>query len=225
HPLKGMVSPLDFIPIAEETGLIIPLGEWISRQACRQLKNWQRRFPSLSDLTMNINISAQQFWQQDFVPRLRELLETESLDPACIGLEITESVIMHDADNAAALFRQLKDTGVNVYIDDFGTGYSSLSYLHRFQFDGIKIDRSFVHSMEKEKTNLELVGTIMLLANNLQLRVVAEGVETESQARLLSQLNCEWVQGFLSSRPLPAEAAEALLVEQVFRQQRLLDCG
>ncbi len=225
HPLKGMVSPLDFIPIAEETGLIIPLGEWISRQACRQLKNWQRRFPSLSDLTMNINISAQQFWQQDFVTRLRDLLETESLDPACIGLEITESVIMHNADNAAALFRQLKDTGVNVYIDDFGTGYSSLSYLHRFQFDGIKIDRSFVHSMEKEKTNLELVGTIMLLANNLQLRVVAEGVETESQARLLSQLNCEWVQGFLSSRPLPAEAAEALLVEQVFRQHRLLDCG
>lgn len=226
HPLKGMISPLDFIPIAEETGLIIPLGAWITEQACKQLKNWQQRFPSLTDLTMNINISARQFWQDDFTLHLQTLLETEALDPACIGLEITESVIMHDADNAASLFRRLKETGVNVYIDDFGTGYSSLSYLHRFHFDGIKIDRSFVHSMEKENTNLELVGTIMLLANNLHLRVVAEGVETENQARLLSQLNCEWVQGFLSSRPLPAEAAEALLVEQVFRQHRLLnyDC-
>lgn len=225
HPLKGMISPLDFIPVAEETGLIIPLGAWITHQACRQLKNWQRRFPSLSDLTMNINISARQFWQHDFIQHLQDLIESESLDPACIGLEITESVIIHDADNASALFRKLKGTGVNIYIDDFGTRYSSLSYLHRFHFDGIKIDRSFVHSMEKEKTNLELVGTILLLANNLQLRVVAEGVETENQTRLLSQLNCEWVQGFLSSRPLPTQAAEALLVEQVFRQHRLLDCG
>lgn len=131
---------------------------------------------------------------------------------------------MHDADKAARLFRKRKATGVNIYIDDFGTGYSSLSYLHRFHFDGIKIDRSFVKGMETKKANQELVGTIMLLANNLQLRVVAEGVETENQARLLKQLNCEWVQGFLSSRPLPAEGAEALLVEQVFRSHRILNC-
>lgn len=224
HPLKGLVSPIDFIPVAEEAGLIIPLGKWILEEACRQLKTWQQRFPSLASLTMNINISDRQFWQHKFSERVQHILKSEELDPATVGLEITESVIMHDADKAAALFSKLKATGVNVYIDDFGTGFSSLSYLHRFHFDGIKIDRSFVKSMETEKTNLELVGTIMLLANNLQLRVVAEGVETESQARLLSQLNCEWVQGFLFSRPLPAEEAEVLLVEQTFSQQRFLNC-
>ncbi len=225
HPLKGMISPLDFIPVAEETGLILPLGQWIMEEACRQLSSWQQRFPSLADLTMNINISDRQFWQHNFARRVQHILKTERLNPATVSLEITESVIMHDADKAARLFRKLKATGVNIYIDDFGTGYSSLSYLHRFHFDGIKIDRSFVKGMEDQKANHELVGTFMLLAQNLQLRVVAEGVETENQARLLRQLNCEWVQGFLSSRPLPAEAAEALLVEQVFRRKRILDCS
>ncbi len=224
HPVKGLISPLDFIPLAEETGLIIPLGKWVLEHACRQLKDWQQHFPSLSTLTMNINISARQFWQHNFARRVQQILKTEELDPATVGLEITESVIMHDADKAASLFRKLKATAVNIYIDDFGTGYSSLSYLHRFHFDGIKIDRSFVKGMETKKANHELVGTIMLLAKNLQLRVIAEGVETENQVRLLSQLNCEWVQGFLSSRPLPAESAEALLKAQVFRQRRILKC-
>ncbi len=223
HPLKGLISPVDFIPVAEETGLIVPLGEWIMRQACRQLRRWQQHFPSLSNLTMNINISDRQFWQQQFARKVQHILQEEEIDPATVALEITESVIMHDAVKAARLFRKLKATGVNIFIDDFGTGYSSLSYLHRFQFDGLKIDRSFITGMETKKTNLELVSTIILLAKNLQLHVVAEGVETENQALLLRELNCEWVQGFLSSRPLPAEGAEALLVEQVFRQKRLLN--
>ncbi|MFQ5488140.1 MAG: putative bifunctional diguanylate cyclase/phosphodiesterase [Gammaproteobacteria bacterium] len=224
HPVKGLISPLDFIPLAEETGLIIPLGKWVLEQACRQLKAWQASSPSLATLTMNVNISARQFWQHSFARRLQQTLKTEGLDPATLGLEITESVIMHDADKAARLFRKLKATGVNIYIDDFGTGYSSLSYLHRFHFDGIKIDRSFVKGMETKKANHELVGTIMLFAKNLQLRVIAEGVETENQVRLLSQLNCEWVQGFLSSRPLPAESAEDLLKDQVLRHSRILKC-
>ncbi|HHM06353.1 MAG TPA: EAL domain-containing protein [Gammaproteobacteria bacterium] len=210
HPEQGMVSPAEFIPVAEETGLIVPIGQWVFQEACRQARTWAQRYPERHTV-VNVNISPRQFWQHNFVDYIKTTMSSLEVDPATVALEITESVIMYNAQEASDIFRALKDLGLKIYIDDFGTGYSSLSYLHRFPFDGLKIDRSFVQGMEQDDASRELVNTILLLAKNLSLKVVAEGVETTVQWERLRELGCGWAQGFLFARPQPGEDADGLL--------------
>lgn len=211
HPTRGLVSPLEFIPIAEECGLIIPIGEWVLGEACRQLQQWSLGYPRYKDLKINVNISVRQFWDKGFLEKVTGIVGRSGVEPERVILEITESVLMHNAKEATKLFMSLKDHGFKLYIDDFGTGYSSLSYLHRFPFDGIKIDRSFISLMESDMTSRELVNIILLLANNLGLQAVAEGVETQSELERLSAMGCDHIQGFFYSKPLPAEEACLLL--------------
>ncbi len=210
HPCRGMVSPADFIPIAEETGLIVPIGYWVLNEACRQISVWQKLDPARSPLTISVNFSGKQFSQPNLIKQIANILEETNLDGSSLKLEITESVLIESAESAAAMLLQLKKLGVEVYIDDFGTGYSSLSYLHRFPIDALKIDRSFINRMGSYE-NLEIVQTIMTMAHNLDMSVVAEGIETEQQLIQLTQLQCEYGQGYFFSKPLNSEAAGALI--------------
>jgi diguanylate cyclase (GGDEF)-like protein/PAS domain S-box-containing protein len=211
HPTMGTISPDEFIPIAEESGLIIPLGQWVLEETCRHLSVWRFKYPRHRSLCVNINISVRQFWEKGFLEKISETLRRFGLDNAAIGLEITESAILYDAEEAIDLFRTLKEAGFRVYIDDFGKGYSSLSYLHRFPFDGLKIDRSFISRMEEDATSRELVRTILLLAWNLSLNVVAEGIENKEEFESLLAMGCSEGQGFLFSRPIPEQEAGKLL--------------
>ena len=211
HPERGLISPQDFIPVAEEGGQILKIGEWVLRQACYQAKRWQERFPSDDSLYMTVNLSAKQFAQPDLVEQVSSILEETGLDPNFLKLEITESVLMDDFDSAAALLFKLRALGVRLSIDDFGTGYSSLTYLHRFPIDTLKIDRSFVSVLDKD--HLEIVRTILNLAENLDMDVVAEGVETQEQMSLLRNLSCQSGQGYFFSRPMTIEEAERVLEE------------
>jgi diguanylate cyclase (GGDEF)-like protein len=207
HPERGLVPPSAFIPIAEETGLIVPLGSWILEESCRQLHEWHLQHPANRALTMNVNLSSKQLLQSGLVQDVKEILERTQLAPRNLKLEITESVVMENAELAATMLKQLSDLDLHLCIDDFGTGYSSLSYLHRFPVDTLKIDRSFVNRIEEKDENVEIVRTIATLARNLGMEVVAEGVESEDQLACLKSLNCEYAQGFLFSRALPADAA------------------
>ncbi|MDH5693489.1 MAG: EAL domain-containing protein, partial [Gammaproteobacteria bacterium] len=211
HSSRGMISPLDFIPIAEESGLIVPIGSWVIDTAMKFSRSWQEKFPHQPLLPVNVNVSPRQFLDENFVNRLEYSLQRSQLPPEAIGLEITESVIMKNDDMATKKFRELKDLGFNIYIDDFGTGFSSLSYLHRFPFDGLKIDRSFVSKMLSDTTTQELVSTILLLAYKLKFHVVAEGIEEEGQAELLKSMSCLIGQGFLYSKPVTADMAEQII--------------
>jgi EAL domain-containing protein (putative c-di-GMP-specific phosphodiesterase class I) len=211
HPEHGLVSPADFIPLAEETGLIIPLGMKVLKEACNHLHSWQKTFKTSEPLTMSINLSARQFAQKDLVEEIRKAIRDAKLNPACIRLEITESVVMGNAIAAVEMLKQLKSIGVQLSIDDFGTGYSSLSYLHRFPFDLLKIDRSFVSRMGNDRDSRGIVKTIIKLANELGKKVVAEGVETEEHKTLLAELCCDYGQGYLFSKPLDAEKMEEFL--------------
>jgi len=212
HPQRGLVSPADFIPLAEETGLIVPLGMSILRQACRQLSRWQGPADDgRPPLTLSVNISVKQFRQVDLVEEIRGILVSSGVEPERLRLEITESALMEDAAGAVEILRQMKAIGVQLSIDDFGTGYSSLSYLHRFPIDILKIDRSFVSRMNTDRESRGIVETIIILANKLGKEVVAEGVELEEHRAALASLSCRFAQGFLFSKPLDAEAATALL--------------
>jgi EAL domain-containing protein (putative c-di-GMP-specific phosphodiesterase class I) len=211
HPQRGLISPIDFIPIAEEGGQILQLGQWVLREACYQIKRWQEKYPSDKALYMTVNLSPKQFAQPDLVEQVSLILEETGLDPNFLKLEITESVLMDDFEAAAALLSQLRALGVRLSIDDFGTGYSSLTYLHRFPIDTLKIDRSFITRMDKE--NMAIVRTILMLAENLNLDVVAEGVETQEQLALLRDVNCQNGQGYFFSRPMSAASAEKLIAE------------
>jgi len=211
HPERGLISPLDFIPVAEEGGQILEIGQWVLRQACYQAKRWQERFPSDESLYMTVNLSAKQFAQPDLLEQISSILEETALDPNFLKLEITESVLMDDFDSAAALLFKLRALGVRLSIDDFGTGYSSLTYLHRFPIDTLKIDRSFITVLDKD--HLEIVRTILNLAENLDMDVVAEGVETQEQMSLLRNLSCQNGQGYFFSRPMTVEQAEKVLEE------------
>lgn len=213
HPQRGWVSPVKFIPIAEDTGLIIPLGQWVLEEACRQLQLWQKQFPHFHPLIMNVNLSGKQFSQPDLIDQLKNILATSGIAAKGLKLEITESVVMEDVDSAIAVLKEMKSLGVKLGIDDFGTGYSSLSYLSRFPTDTLKVDKSFVGRMELagEGENVAIVRTIITLAHVLGMDVIAEGVETSQQLAKLRSLGCEYGQGYFFSKPLPSEAIEELL--------------
>ncbi|HJZ68592.1 MAG TPA: EAL domain-containing protein [Blastocatellia bacterium] len=212
HPEHGYISPLKFIPVAEETGLIIPIGQWVLREACKQLRAWQEQFPSDPPLSISVNLSGKQFSQPDLIDQISEILEETGLAPDSLKIEITESAIIENIDAAATTLKRIKALGVRLSLDDFGTGYSSLSYLHRFPIDTLKIDRSFVSRINLPK-NTEIVRTILTLASNLGMDVVAEGVETRDQILQLTGLNCEYVQGYLLSKPIDGRAMRELISE------------
>jgi len=211
HPERGFVNPSDFIPLAEETGLIVPIGLWILKKACQQLCQWQWQSPANRNLFMSVNLSSKQVAQPDLVSQIRDILDETNVEAKYLKLEITESAVMDNAEMAARLLKRLKALGVQLSIDDFGTGYSSLGYLHRFPVNTLKIDRSFVGRIGEAAENIEIVRAIVSLADNMGMDVVAEGVETLSQLSQLRKLNCQYGQGYLFSRPVDAEAVAPLL--------------
>ena len=213
HPQRGLVSPQEFIPIAEETGLITSIGQWVLQTACRQLREWHLKFPQRQQLTMSINISGKQFSQPDLVQQVAQTLQTTELAAHSLMLEITESVIMESTDPAAML-RQLKSLGVGLSMDDFGTGYSSLSYLHSFPINRLKIDRSFISNIDVDSEKIQIVRTIVALAWNLGMDVVDEGVETKKQMYQLQALKCDFGQGYFFAKPLNQEQAEMLIAQE-----------
>ncbi|RYG65485.1 EAL domain-containing protein, partial [bacterium] len=209
HAERGMISPGDFIPLAEDTGLIIPLDHLVLREACKQMRHWQKFFGV--SLTISVNLSSKQFAQSDLVEQIQNTLRTTDLPPSSLKLEITEGVLMDNPETAASMLHQLRELGIRLSIDDFGTGYSSLSYLHRFPLDTLKVDQSFVRRMNEEGENSEIVRTIVALARNLNMDVIAEGIETRAQMDQLRGMHCESGQGYYFARPLPAAEAEALI--------------
>jgi EAL domain-containing protein (putative c-di-GMP-specific phosphodiesterase class I) len=236
HSSRGLIPPLDFIPLAEKTKVIIPLGEWVLRTACQQIKTWSELGFSNPNTAVNlsahqfgqsiktwselgfsnpntaVNLSAHQFGQSNLVSRIGEIIEETGIQAKYLELEITESVLMDNADTAAAQLKQLSEMGIKISIDDFGTGYSSLSYLNTFPLNYLKIDRAFV----KDITSIEdatLSRAIVTLAKALNLKTIAEGVETETQKEVLRSIGCDIIQGYLLSKPVPAEEATKLLSE------------
>ena len=209
---EGMISPADFIPLAEDTGLIVPIGTWVLREACRQAQALRSRGLRLE--TIAVNLSPRQFRQSDLLKHVRDALHDSGLPAHCLELEITEGALMDDVAQTQASLRALKSLGLRLAVDDFGTGYSSLAYLRRFPLDKLKIDQSFMHGMPEDRGNLEIVATIITLARSLNLTVIAEGVETAGQLGVLRQLDCEQAQGYLFSRPLPVEQLCEWLVNQ-----------
>ena len=214
HPLRGLVSPGEFILVAEETRLIVPIGWWMMRSACRQIHEWHQKFPANPPLTVSVNLSNQQFKQPDLIARLSEILQETQLNPRTLKLEITEGVIMDNAESAAATLAELKNLEIELYIDDFGTGYSSLSRLHTFPTDALKIDRAFVSRMTEDEGNEAIVQTILILASHLGMDVIAEGIETIEQLNLLRALQCEYGQGYFFSKPIDTIAATLLIESQ-----------
>jgi EAL domain-containing protein (putative c-di-GMP-specific phosphodiesterase class I) len=204
--------PGGFISAAEDTGLILWIGQWILQEACRQICAWNLQFPCTPPFTMAVNISAKQFAQANLVSQIAQILSETGLSPAALRLELTESVTMRDEERTTRILSELRKLGVCLCIDDFGTGYSSLSYLRRFALDILKIDRSFVTDMLKNSESQEIVKTILSLGKNLRMKVVAEGVETREQMILLKSLGCEFAQGYLFSRPLESAAVARTLV-------------
>jgi EAL domain-containing protein (putative c-di-GMP-specific phosphodiesterase class I) len=208
-PERGLISPATFIPLAEETGLIVSIGEMVLRKACRQLKAWHEAgYPSL---TMAVNLSAVQFRQPDLASQVGAILLDEGVDPGSLELELTETSIMQDAETALLTLTKLKSLGIHISIDDFGTGYSSLIYLRRFPIDTLKIDRAFTHDMATSEDAKAIVGAILAMAEALKLTVIAEGVETREQMAFLIRQKCYLAQGFAFSKPLPADELTALL--------------
>lgn len=211
HPEKGMISPGDFIPIAEETGLIIPIGEWVLETSCRQNVEWQRN--SYPKITTAVNLSSLQFNGVDLVDNIESVLQRTSLDPSLLDIEITESMLMGDMETTIAILHKLSDMGIRLSIDDFGTGYSSLNYLKRFEIDTLKIDRSFVFDIGVDPNSIAIVSAIIMLGHTLGLNVVAEGVETWEQMEFLNENGCDQIQGYLFSPPLPEESFSKILAE------------
>ncbi|MHB1352430.1 MAG: bifunctional diguanylate cyclase/phosphodiesterase [Thiobacillus sp.] len=212
HPRDGLISPAEFIPIAEETGLILPLGEWVLNEACRQLRVW--RDAGITDLTVAVNLSAHQLHSPSLIPMVARALDNHGIEGADLGLEITESVAMRDTAASIDQLKALRDLGVHLSIDDFGTGYSSLSYLKLLPIDMLKLDQSFVREIASDSSDFAICAATITLAHSLRLTVTAEGVETEPQRRLLASQRCDFMQGYLFSAPLPADRALAYILEQ-----------
>lgn len=228
HPERGLVSPAEFIPVAEETGLIVPLGRWVLRTACQQIRQWQQLFPSNPPLSVSVNLSVKQFSQPDLIEYIDQVLAESDLDGSSLKLEITESVLIENSESVTAMLVELRSRNIHLCIDDFGTGYSSLSYLHRFPTNTLKIDRSFVSRMgvkfdlsKGEIDPTEIVRSIVTLSHNLGMDVVAEGVEEATQLDLLKGLKCEYAQGYFFSKPLDSQAAAALIQQQQEKQNLL----
>ncbi len=214
-PHRGFVSPGAFIPVAEETGLIIPMSKWILETACAQMRSWQQQISNCESVVMSVNLSSRQFAQADLVEQIQQVLEVTGLKPQNLKLEITESMVIDDVENTIILLGRLKDLGIKISMDDFGTGFSSFSYLHRFPIDTLKIDRSFVSNMSKGQKNQDIVSTIIMLAHKLGMDIIAEGIETDLEKQILQSLNCEYGQGYLFAKPLSADDATKLLVENI----------
>ena len=221
HPQRGLVPPDEFIPISENTGLIIPMTVQILHSACSQVVKWQEKSGSGKPLSVAVNLSGKHFGHPALVEQITSVIAETGIDPSSLKLEITESAVMENAETAILMLKQIKETGVQISIDDFGTGYSSLSYLHRFPIDLLKIDRSFVSAMEENTENGEIVRTVIALAKALNLKVVAEGIESIHQFHQLKILGCEYGQGYLFSKPLPVADIERLL-EDNNRWQKIL---
>ncbi len=215
HPQLGLISPDKFIPITEENGLIVPIGEWVLKTACQQNKIWQETL-GLPNLSVAVNLSVRQFQQSNLVSTVKQILEETDMHPHCLELEITESLAAHNIDFTKSVLNELHDIGVSISIDDFGTGYCSLSYLQKFPINSLKIDKSFVSDLVNSKSDTTITRTIIALAQGLNLSVVAEGVETEEQRNLLRMLECEVMQGYLFSPPVSSDEATKLLKRYKF---------
>jgi diguanylate cyclase (GGDEF)-like protein len=212
HPERGLVPPMEFIPVAEETGLIGPLGAWVLEEACATAQRWRMDHPELRGMVLAVNLSSRQLTQSDLVPTVERILESSGFPASLLCLEITESVLMNDAEDTTRVLTDLKRLGVRLAVDDFGTGYSSLSYLTRFPIDVLKVDRSFVANLSEQADSWSIVAAVIGLSRSLGLSTVAEGVEDEAQASILRSLGCELAQGYHYARPQPAEDVEALLL-------------
>jgi EAL domain-containing protein (putative c-di-GMP-specific phosphodiesterase class I) len=210
HPERGLIAPGDFIPVAEETGLILPIGRWVLQEGCRQAAAWHEMFPE-NPVDISINLSGRQFSQADLVEQVVSVLRQTKLPARHLILEITESVVMENPESTITMLKRLKELGIKINIDDFGTGYSSLAYLQRFPVDTMKIDRSFIARMGQDPENAEIVRTIVALAHNLNMKVTAEGIESAEQLDQLRHLDCENAQGYFLSRPLDQQSATEAL--------------
>jgi diguanylate cyclase (GGDEF)-like protein len=222
HPRHGLIPPDRFIPLAEETGLIIPIGMWVLKTACRQLRAWRTRFGTDADLRVSVNLSARQFQHPALLDDVGRVLQESGVEPSRVMLEITESLAMRDAAAAADILADLKQLGLRLAIDDFGTGYSSLSYLHSFPIDVLKIDRSFISRLRSERQDVAIVQAVIALARGLQMEVTAEGIETNEQLVQLEQLGCDNGQGYYFGRPTPAESVTLMLSEHLGHADSLL---
>ena len=207
HPQIGLIHPIEFITLAEESGLILPLGEWVLAEACRQHVAWERE--GIVGLQLAVNVSPRQFRQDDLAARVKAIFRETGVDPASITLELTESIVMHDVNTTNAMLKELKNLGLRLSLDDFGTGYSSLAYLRKFPINELKIDKSFVNDIHTNPDDAAIVGAIIAMATNLGLQVVAEGVENKEQVALLGQLGCKYVQGYFFGRPLDVPSFSA----------------
>jgi EAL domain-containing protein (putative c-di-GMP-specific phosphodiesterase class I) len=210
HPERGLVPPLEFIPLAEETGLILPIGQWVLETACAQIKAWEGDALT-RDLVLAVNVSARQFRQADFVARVQAVVQRQSINPMLLKLELTEGMLLENIEDTITTMNALNEIGVQFSLDDFGTGYSSLQYLKRLPLDQIKIDQSFVRDITTDSSDIVIVRTIIAMARSLDIAVIAEGVETEGQRQLLLKNGCTHYQGFLFGRPVTIDQFEALL--------------
>lgn len=215
HPQHGLVSPERFISLAEETGLIVPIGYWVLREACRQMRAWQLEFTTHPPLTISVNISSKQFSQPNLIEEIRKILQDTGLEASSLKLEITETVLMENHESATAMLLQLQQMNIQLHLDDFGIGYSSLSYLHRFPSSALKIDRSFVINLGADEKNLEIVQAIISLALSLNIDVIADGVETMEQLRQLQIKKCKHAQGYIFSQPLDSQSVDTLIASSL----------
>jgi EAL domain-containing protein (putative c-di-GMP-specific phosphodiesterase class I) len=211
HPQLGLLTPIEFLELAESTGLIVDISECVMRAGCCQTRQWQEQ--GQAGLHLAVNVSARHFRQKDFIERIETILAETKLDPRSLELELTESSIMEDPESAAEILRQVRALGITIAIDDFGTGYSSMSYLKRFAVDTLKIDRSFVSGVATDTHNAAMVRAMITLAHDLNLTVVAEGIEDESELSFVEKLSCDFGQGFLFSKPVPPSVAQSLLFD------------
>jgi predicted signal transduction protein with EAL and GGDEF domain len=209
HPVRGSLPAAEFVALAEESGAIVPLGEWAIRAACAQLRGWQERSPALAAVPVSVNVSARQFHRPDVVDALRRVVREAGVDPRLVAIEITESAIMDDVEESADKLARLREIGIQIHVDDFGTGYSSLSYLHRFPITAVKIDRSFVAALVGQPESADVVKAIVSIAESLDFDVIAEGVEAEGHVAKLAELRCRYGQGHFLAPPMDASTLEA----------------
>jgi EAL domain-containing protein (putative c-di-GMP-specific phosphodiesterase class I) len=214
HPILGLLLPNEFLPIAEESGLILPIDQWVLNEACSQLKKWHEKYPSLQNMSVNVNVSNKQFAQPNFVDNVIKALQINNLTADALKLEITENVLISNYSAANKVFTKLRDFGIQLEIDDFGSGYSALAYLQHFPISAIKIDKSFVDEIGRSHRGIELIRAIISMARELGMDAIAEGIETAEQLNELIGLSCNLGQGFLLSRPLDKESAERILEKQ-----------